>query len=96
MLIACSTCSCDSWYKGNRMPEASRSGEVYSGRRGQIPLDNKFMSPNFSEPDTASIIYSIDSGQIVVCVEACNLWRSNRHMHPQGYPGWLGRAREER
>jgi len=54
------------------------------------------MSPNANEPDSASIIYTAGSDQAFVSAEVCDLWRRNRDMHPQGCPGWLGRAREER
>jgi hypothetical protein len=65
------------------------------GERERVSLDSKDVSPNDSEPDSASLRLN-GGGQTAKGVEARNRQGRNGHMHLSGRPGWLGRARVER
>ena len=58
MSIASLTCSCGLWCEGNRAPGAVRFlGSVARSKREETSLDGKGVSPNASEPDSASLRY---------------------------------------
>ena len=82
--------------QGNQAWAVGRSpGMDVGGEREKDSLDSKDVSPNDSEPDSASLRLN-GGGQTAKGVEASNRQGRNGHEHLSGRPGWLGRARVER
>jgi hypothetical protein len=65
------------------------------GKRERTSLDNEGVSPNASEPDSASLHLN-GGGQSSRDGEACHQQGRNELKHLLGRPGWLRRARAER
>lgn len=63
MLIVRSTCSCASACGGNKARETWRSAPV-AGDGGWYPPDSEVVSPNASEPDTASLHHNWRSANL--------------------------------
>ena len=82
--------------QGNRTWVVGRSPWiVVGGEREKDSLGSKDVSPNDSEPDSASLRLN-GGGQTAKGVEASSRQGRNGHVHLSGRPGWLGRARVER